>query len=85
MKQQEKSHPKPQVEQKMAPQLQVKINHDDQVDDLKMMKKRTRKGGKARARHLTHIQDAKMLSKTRFKRRIHMLTSSAIVVQYWVT
>src|SRR6185436_4796208 len=52
-----------------APQLQVKINHDDQVDDLKMMKKRTRMGGKARARHPTHIQDAKMLSKNKIQEK----------------
>ena len=35
-----KPQPKPQVEQEKVPQPQVKINHDDQVDDLKMMKKK---------------------------------------------
>ena len=45
---QQEPQSKPQVEQKKAPQSQVKINHDDQVDDLKMIKKRTRRGGKAR-------------------------------------
>ena len=50
-----------------VPQPQVKINHDDQVDDLKMMKKRTRRGGKAKARHPTHIQDANMLSKNKIQ------------------
>jgi hypothetical protein len=64
---QQEAQPKPQVEQEKAPQPQVKINHDDQVDDLKMMKKRTRRGGKARARHPTHIQDAKMLSKNKIQ------------------
>ena len=53
----EKPQPKPRVKQGKSPQPQIKINHDDQVDDLKMMKKRTRRGGKVRARHPTHIQD----------------------------
>ena len=46
VKQQEKLQPKPQVEQEKAPQDQVKINHENQVDNLKMKKKRTRRGGK---------------------------------------
>ena len=33
------------------------------------MKKRTRRGGKARARHPTHIQDAKMLSKNKIQEK----------------
>ena len=66
---QQEPQPKPQVEQEKAPQLQVKINHDDQVDDLKMMKKRTRRGGKGRAMHPTHIQDAKMLSKKKIQEK----------------
>ena len=66
---QQEPQPKPQVEQEKAPQLQVKINHDDQVDDLKMMKKKTRRGGKTRARHPTHIQDAKMLSKNKIQEK----------------
>ena len=66
---QQEPQPKPQVEQENAPQLQVKINHDDQVDDLNMMKKRTRRGGKARTRHPTHIQDAKMLSKKKIQEK----------------
>ena len=64
---QQEPQPKPQIEQEKVPQPQVKINHDDQVDDLKMMKKRTRRGGKARARHPTHIQDTKMLSKNKIQ------------------
>ena len=59
---------KAQVEQEKAPQPQVKINHDDQVDDLKMKKKRTRRGGK-RARHPMHIQNAKMLSKNKIQEK----------------
>ena len=68
MKQQE-PQPKPQVEQEKAPQLQVKMNHDDQVDNLNMMKKKTRRGGKTRTRHPTHIQDAKMLSKKKIQEK----------------
>ena len=60
---QQEPQPKSQIEQEKVPQPKVKINHDDQLDDLKMMKKRTRRVGKAKARHPTHIQDAKMLSK----------------------
>src|SRR6185436_6010280 len=56
------------VEQEKAPQDQVKINHENQVDDLKMKKKRTRRGGK-RARHQMHIQDAKMLSKNKIQEK----------------
>ena len=59
VKQQVKPQPKPQVEQKKTPQDQVKINHD--CDDLMMMKKKIRRGG--RARHPMQIQDAKMMSK----------------------
>ena len=33
------------------------------------MKKRTRRGGKARARHLTHIQDVKMMSKSKIQEK----------------
>ena len=60
---------KAQVEQEKAPQPQVKINHDDQVDDLKMKKKRTRRGGK-RVRHPMHIQDAKMMSKNKIQEKM---------------
>ena len=66
---QQEPQPKSQVEQEKVPQPQVKINHDDQVDDLNMMKKRTRRGGKARTRHPTHIQDAKMLSKNKIQKK----------------
>src|SRR6185437_14656733 len=66
---QQEPQPKPQVEQENVPQPQVKINHDDQVDDLKMMKRRIRRGGKARARHPTHIQDAKILSKNKIQEK----------------
>jgi len=69
VKQQEKSQPKPQVEQGKAPQDQVKINHEDQVDDLKMKKKRTRRGGE-RARHPMHIQDARMMSKNKIQEKM---------------
>ena len=70
VKQQENPQPKPQVEQKKTPQDQVKINNKDQVDDLKMMKKkRTRRCGK-RARHPMHIQDAKMMSKNKIQEKM---------------
>ena len=59
LKQQEKSQSKP----------QVKINHEDQVDDLKMKKKRTRRGGE-RARHPMHIQDARMMSKNKIQEKM---------------
>ena len=65
---QQESQPKSQVEQENVPQPQVKINHDDQVDDLKMKKKRTRRGGK-RARHPMHIQNAKMLGKNKIQEK----------------
>jgi hypothetical protein len=56
----EESQPKPQDEQEKKPQDQVKINHEDIIDDLKMKKKKkTRRGG--RARHPTPILDAKMM------------------------
>ncbi|OQU77661.1 hypothetical protein SORBI_3009G085250 [Sorghum bicolor] len=58
VKQQEEPQPKPQVEQEKKPQAQVKFNHHS---DLMMMKKKTRRGG--RARHPMQIQDAKMMSK----------------------
>ncbi|KAG2633836.1 hypothetical protein PVAP13_2NG232903 [Panicum virgatum] len=70
LRQQEKSQSKPQVEQKKTPQDQVKINHEDQVDDLKMKKKRTRRGGKS-ARHSMHIQDAKMISKNKIQEKMN--------------
>ena len=69
VKQQEKLQPKPQVEQQKAHQDQVKINHENQVDDLKMNKKRTRRGGK-RARHPMHIQDVKMVSKNKIQEKM---------------
>ena len=64
VKQLEEPQPKPQVEQEKTPQDQVKINHGG--GDL-MMKKRTRRGG--RERHPMQIQDAKMMSKNRDKKR----------------
>ena len=57
---------KPQVEPKAKPQVQVKINHQD--GDLGM-KKKTRRGGKARARHPTPNQDAKMMSKNQDEKK----------------
>ncbi|KAG0542140.1 hypothetical protein BDA96_02G077400 [Sorghum bicolor] len=67
VKQQEEPQPKPQVEQEKNPQAQVKINHDG--DDLMMMKKKTRRGG--RARHPMQIQDAKMMSKNEDKKKAY--------------
>ena len=70
VKQQEKSQPKPQVEQGKAPQDQVKINHEDQVDDLKIRKNRTIRGGK-RARNQMHFQDVKMMSKNKIQEKMN--------------
>jgi len=64
VKQQVKPQPKPQVEQEKTPQEQIKINHDDGGE--LMMKKRIRRG--RRARHSTLIQDAKMMSKNQTKK-----------------
>ena len=50
----------PQVEQEKTPQEQIKINHED-GGDLRMKKKKTRRGGKAR--HPMQTQDDKMMSK----------------------
>ena len=61
VKQQEEPQSNPQVEQEETPQEKIKINHED-GGDLMMMKKKTRRGGKAR--HPILIQDAKMMSKT---------------------
>ena len=60
---------KPQVEPKAKPQVQVKISHQD--GDLGMKKKKTRRGGKARARHPTPNQDAKMMSKTQDEKKVY--------------
>ncbi|OQU76366.1 hypothetical protein SORBI_3010G137333 [Sorghum bicolor] len=56
VKQQVKPQPKPQVEQKKTPQDQVKINHDG--NDLMMMKKKTRRGGRQSrsSKDLSHIK-----------------------------
>ena len=59
---------KPQDELKAKPQVQVKINH--QNGDLGM-KKKTRRGGKARARHPTPNQDAKIMSKTQDEKKVY--------------
>jgi hypothetical protein len=61
LEQQEEPQPKLQVEQEETPQEQIKINHED-GGDLMMMKKKTRRGG--RARHPMLDQYAKMMSKT---------------------
>ncbi|OQU92214.1 hypothetical protein SORBI_3001G311050 [Sorghum bicolor] len=66
VKQQEEPQPKPQVEQEKKPQAQVKFNHHG---DLMMMKKKTRRGG--RARHPIQIQDAKMMSKNQDKKKAY--------------
>ena len=60
---------KPQVEPKAKPQVQVKINHQD--GDLGMKKKKTRRGGKAKARHPMQTQDAKMMSKTQDEKKAY--------------
>jgi hypothetical protein len=63
MKQQVKPLPKPQDEQEKKPQVQIKINHED--DGGLVMKKKTRRSGKARERamHPRMNQDAKKVSK----------------------
>jgi hypothetical protein len=66
VKQQVEPQPKPQVEQEKPSQVQIKINHEDD-GHLMMMKKKTRRGG--RARHPTLIQDAKMMSKNQIEKR----------------
>ena len=66
VKQQEETQPKPQVEQEEKPQDQAQINHDND-DDLGKIKKKTRRGG--RARHPTPIQDAKIVSKNQNEKR----------------
>ena len=68
VKKQEEPQPKPQVEQEEKPQDQAQINHDDD-DDLGKMKKKTRRGG--RARHPKPIQDAKMMSKNQEEKKIY--------------
>jgi hypothetical protein len=59
---------KSQVEPKAKPQAKVKINHED-VSDLMIKKKKTRRGG--RARHPMQIQDAKMMSKNQIEKKVH--------------
>ena len=76
VKQKENPQPKPQVEQEKTPQEQVKINHED-GGDLMMMKKKTRRGGKARERamHPMMNQDTKKVSKSKeekMKKIAHM-------------
>jgi hypothetical protein len=56
---------RPQDEKKI-PQAQVKINDED-VGDLMIMKKKTRRGG--RGRHPMQIQDIKMMSKNQIEKR----------------
>ena len=59
---------KPQVEPKAKPQVQVKINHQD--GDLGM-KKKTRSGGRANARHPKLDQDAKIMSKNKYEKKMY--------------
>jgi hypothetical protein len=66
VKQQVEPQPKPQVEQEKTHQELIKINHEDS-GDLMMMKKKTRRGGKAR--HPMLDQDAKMMSKNQIEKR----------------
>ena len=54
------------MSKKRSPQTQIKINHED-GGDFMMMKKKTRRGG--RARHPMLDQDAKIKSKNQDKRR----------------
>ena len=68
VKQQEEPQPKPQVEHEKTPQEQIKINHE-YGGDLMMMKKKTRRGG--RARHPMLIQDAKMMSKNQDEKKVY--------------
>ena len=70
VKQQEEPQSKPQVEQEeKTPQEQIKINHEDGGD--LMMKKKTRRGGKARERtmRLWMNQDAKKVSKSKEEKK----------------
>lgn len=68
VKQQEEPQPKPQVEQEEKLQDQIQVNHEDGGDMGMINKKKTRRGGNARARHQTPNQDAKMMSKDQEKR-----------------
>jgi hypothetical protein len=52
---------KPQVEPKAKSQNRVQVNHQD--GDLRIKKKKTRRGGKTRARHQAPNQDAQMMRK----------------------
>ena len=65
VKQQEEPQLKPQVEQEKKPQVHDKFNHEDGGDSG--IKKKTRRGG--RARHPMLIQDAKMMSKNQKEKR----------------
>ena len=65
VKQHEEPQPKPQDEQEKTPQEQIKINHEDGGD--LMMKKKIRRGG--RARHPKLIQDAKIVSKNQDEKK----------------
>ena len=68
VKQQEEPQPKPQDQLEKTPQEQIKINHED-GGDLMMMKKNTRRGGKAR--HTMQIQDDKMMNKTQDEKKMY--------------
>ena len=63
----EEPQPKPQDESKAKPQDQIQVNHQD--GDLGKKKKKTRRGGKARARHQTPNQDAQMMSKNQDEKK----------------
>jgi hypothetical protein len=60
--------PKMRPQDEKKPQVQIKINHEDD-GDLMMMKKKTRRVG--RIRHLMLDQDAKMMSKTQDKKKVY--------------
>jgi len=70
VKEQVKPQPKPHVEQEKKPQVQDKTNHEDGGDSG--IKKKTRRGGKAR--HLKLDQDAKMMSKTHDEKKMYVVT-----------
>jgi hypothetical protein len=55
-------------DEKKKPQVQIKINHEDDGDLMKK-KKKTRRVG--RTRHLMLDQDAKMMSKTQDKKKVY--------------
>ena len=68
VEQQVEPQSKPQDEQEKKPQEQIKIKHED-VGDLMIKKKKTRRGG--RARHPMQNQDAKIVSKNQEEKKVY--------------